>query len=195
MSAVFSTQPMHSAPFLGLPAALLLLALTGCASPRYQTLVHHESPVDAHGQACVAACDQTRTNCRAQCQADWQACAARVEPQVDARYAQALRDYELELRLYQQDLTRYQWDLWLGWGHRHGGIWYSPWQFGFWPDPGYVPRPPAGVPTRDQVRDALLKSACQSDCSCDVRFDACFTSCGGKIVQEQRCVANCPPTR
>lgn len=173
--------------------ALLLLFLAGCASPRHQTVVHHEPPTGAQGQSCVAACEQARTDCRAQCQSAWQTCAARVEPQVEERYVQALRDYELELRLYQQELTRYEWNLWLGWGHHHGGLWYSAWPYGFWPEMTYRPSPPAGVPTRDQARAALQKSACLEDCGCDARYDGCFTGCGGILVHEKRCVANCPP--
>jgi hypothetical protein len=175
--------------------AALLLGLAACASPRYQTVVHHEPPADAQGQSCVVACAQAQADCRAQCQAAWQACTARVEPQVEERYAQALRDYELELRRYHHDLSRYEWDLWLGWSHWHGGLWYSPWPYGFWPEFAYRPLPPAGVPTRESVRSALHKAACQEDCGCESRYDGCFTACGGKLVHEKRCVANCPPAR
>jgi hypothetical protein len=170
--------------------------MAGCATPRYETITRYESPVGAAGQACVKGCEAALDTCRTQCQAAWQACTERVEPQVDERYAQALEKYAEELRRYRLDLDRYQWDLWVGWGHGYSGLWYSPWPYHPWPGyhPGYYPPPiePGDPPTKASVRDGLRRSQCQDDCGCQTKHDACFEGCGGRVVTEPRCVANCP---
>lgn len=185
-----------------LASALVALVVAGCAAPRYQTVLRYEPPADVAGQACLKGCEQVRALCSADCQATWQACTARVEPQVEARYAQALDHYAQDLRRYQRELDRYEWDLWLGWGHGHyGGMWnspwHSPWPYRSWP--GYAfspyafsPYPPDPQPTREDAREALYRENCQDDCGCQARYDVCFLGCGGRRIPETRCIANCP---
>ena len=179
-----------------LAIGVAVVALTGCATPRYETVHRYEPPVSEEGRACVASCEATRTQCRSDCQAAWAQCTAEVEPQVESHYAQALAEYADELRLYRMDLDRYEWELWLGWHHNYSGFWYSPWP-GPWyasPWPGYYPpsAPPPGPPSREAVRAKLHKEQCRDDCGCEGQYDACFTACGGKRVTETRCTANCP---
>ena len=109
-----------------LAIGVAVVALTGCATPRYETVHRYEPPVSVEGRACVASCEAARTQCRSDCQAAWTQCTAQVEPQVESHYAQALADYADELRLYRMDLDRYEWELWLGWHHNYSGFWYSP---------------------------------------------------------------------
>ncbi|MCP5277826.1 MAG: hypothetical protein H6935_05610 [Thiobacillus sp.] len=179
------------------PGLLAVAALmSGCAAPRFETIHRYEPPLSVEAQACLKNCEAALHVCREECQAAWKACADRVEPEVEEHHTKALKDYAADLRLYRRDLDQYQWDLWLGWGHGYSGVWYSPWPYHGWPGyyPGYSPPPPApgDPPTREAVRDSLRKSRCQDDCSCQPKYDACFTGCGGRVVTETRCIANCP---
>lgn len=177
-----------------LTLAALLAALAGCAGPRYQTAYRYEPPADPAGQACVAGCEAALADCRGRCEAEWKTCAARVEPEVEDRYLETLKDYEEDLRRYYLELRRYELDVWLGWGPwwpdghwRAGGYWHAyPWF------PPSHPMPPAAQPTRDSARQALLKERCREDCGCQGEQDRCFTACGGQRIAETRCVANCP---
>lgn len=173
---------------------LILATLAGCASPRYQTTYRYQSPASAAGQRCVQGCEQALSRCQSACQADWQACAARVEPQVEARYVEALKNYELELNRYRHSLELYEWDLWQSWGYSHSGLWYSqPWSY-HWPyHRPYLPYALPAQPSRERARAELLKSQCKDDCGCHVQYDACYLNCGGGKIPEQQCVANCPP--
>jgi len=180
----------RSLRLLLMTGATLLLA--ACATPRYETVTRYEPPADAAGAACLRGCQAALDACRGDCQAAWQACAAGLEPQVDERYAQALKAYADELRLYRRELDRYEWDVWLGWGHGYSGLWYSPWSY--YPWPGNIPSPvsPGDPPTKEAVRDSLRKGQCKDDCGCQPRYEACYQGCGGRVVTETRCVANCP---
>ena len=74
--------------------------MAGCATPQYQTNVRLIPPADAPGRACVQDCEAGKTACQNDCQARYQACAKTLEPQVEARYLAALKQYELELKQY-----------------------------------------------------------------------------------------------
>jgi hypothetical protein len=179
--------------------ALLLfaLAVSGCATPRYQTAYRYVPPEDVVGQSCLKSCEQAQTVCHADCQAAWQACTARVEPQLEARYAQALQQFAQDLRRYQLELDRYEQDLRLSWGPGHyGGMWHSPWHstwlYPAWPTYAFSPRPPGPQPTRDSLRAVLYREKCDDGCGCPANYDVCFLGCGGRKIPETRCVANCP---
>jgi hypothetical protein len=190
----------REAAMSALPRAFLLIAalalLAGCATPRYETIHRYEPPAGGQGQACLKGCEDSLNSCRAECKAAWQACTQGVEAQVDERYAQALKAYAQDLRQYRRELEQYQWDLWLDWGNGYDGLWYSPWPYRPWPGyyPAYFPpsNPPGDPPTREGVRAALQDSHCRDDCGCLAKHDACFERCGGRVVTETRCVANCP---
>jgi hypothetical protein len=159
--------------------AVLVALLAGCTTPRYETVRHYEPPAGAAGQACVAGC-------RADCQAAWQACTARVEPQVEGRFVHDLDAYAADLRRYRRDLDQLQWDLWLGWGRGYGGLWYSSWPYHPWPPYAMAPLPPGDPPSRESVRAQLYQVQCRDDCGCQTKYDACYTGCGGTLRLETR---------
>lgn len=166
---------------------LLLMGLvSACATPRYQTVYRLEPPADAAGFACVERCAQELTVCQAQCAQTYQACVRSVEPLFQERYAQALQHYEQALDRYAAELRSHELQYWLSW--RHGPWWYDP-----WPGPLWVPYPPPRKPSREAVREALIKERCVEDCGCLAKHEACFLACGGRKIAEERCVANCPP--
>lgn len=161
-----------------------VLALAACATPRYQTVYRYEPP--AGGQACVESCDQALRVCQDHCDQERQACLKTLGPEVEARYAEALRRYANDLNLYRLELERYRYNLWFDW-HR-GPWWYEPW----WP-PYYLPYPAPIPPNRERIAERLGQERCSSDCGCRKDYDACFSACGGRRIEETRCIANCPP--
>jgi hypothetical protein len=168
----------------------VLLGLAGCATPQYQTVYRYESPADAQGVACLQTCEQKKEDCQAGCKARYQACQKDVEPLVEGRYLQALKQYELDLRGYERALRQYEMQQWLYWPYdywppHHG--YYYPWPGAYFPPP-YLS---SVMPTRDGVRAALEKDRCQTDCACLPAYDTCFVGCGGKRIAETVCIKNC----
>lgn len=175
-----------------LAAAVIFALVAGCATPQYQTTIRLIPPADAQGRACVQRCDTTRAACQSDCQARYQACTKALAPQVEARYAEALRQYELDLKRYAAALRRYEMELRFQWMNAYPfgyPYWWDP-----WPMPSYpFPYPEPVMPTREGVRAKLEKTQCQADCGCLPAWDTCFVGCGGQRVSETVCVRNCPP--
>ncbi len=172
-------------------AAALLGTLLGCATPQYQTQVRFIPPADAQGRDCVQACEAQKNICQTSCQTRYQTCVKNLEPQLGARYAEALSQYGNELRRYATALRHYEMQLRFEWldsypfHHPYG--WYP------WPAPYLPPLYPEPVmPTRESVRAQLEKSNCQSDCHCLTAYDTCFIGCGGQRLTETVCIQNCP---
>jgi hypothetical protein len=171
--------------------------LAGCATPIYQTKVQLIPPTDTAGRNCVGDCEARKTSCQTDCRVRYESCAKGVEPQVEARYIEALGQYEVDLRRYAAALRHYEMELHFGWVH--GYPYAYPWGWGGWgwyPWPGPMfppPYPQPVMPTRDSVRAHLIDTTCQDDCGCLPAFDACYVGCGGKILRETVCVKNCPP--
>jgi hypothetical protein len=168
--------------FSGLVVVASILA--ACATPRYESIRSYQPPAGQAGQACIQGCNQVFTSCQSTCKAAWQACTARVDPQVDAHFAQALNDYAAQLRRYRSELDLYQMDLWGGWGQPYG-MWYSPWPYrpySYYP----APFPPGYPPSREAVQAQLYQAQCKDDCGCLNQYDACYTGCGGSLKVETR---------
>lgn len=190
MARGFATRP----PYRLIVSLALLAGVAACATPRYQTSYRYEAPAGVEGQACVQRCDAALAGCQAKCGVAYQSCLKTLEPQVEARYSQALERYAAELDRYRLDLQHYEaqlWDyqMWLGWHH-------DPWWVGQrWPYPwygtGYLGAPP-DKPSRDQVMARLRQEQCDQDCACLSGYDRCFLGCGGRQISETRCVENCP---
>jgi len=186
--------PMRLPALIQSFAALALLAvMAGCATPQYQTTVRLIPPADAEGRACVQDCEARKIECHADCQTRLQACAIAVEPQVETRYAEALKLYELELRQYAAELRYYELQLHFGWMYSYP---YYPYGWYPWHGPIFPPpyREPV-MPTRDSVRAQLIKLNCQEDCGCLLAYETCFIGCGGQRVSETVCIKNCPPAK
>lgn len=180
-------------PALPLPFAALTL-LAGCAAPQYQTTVRLISPSTEAGRACVQACEAKKTACQAGCQRHYQACIKALEPQVEPRYLDALKEYELELKRYAAALRHYEIQLQFEWLHSYPfghPYWWDPWPGLYFPPPSRQPQ----MPTRAAVRIKLEETNCQADCGCLPAYDTCFISCGGQRVSETMCIKNCPPNR
>jgi hypothetical protein len=176
-------------------AALVLSALVaGCATPQYQTTVRLIPPADEAGRECVQNCEAGKTACQTDCQSRYQSCAKRLEPEIETRYAEALKQYALDLKRYANALRHYEMQLQFEWLHsypyRHP-YWWDPWPGPYFPPP--YPEPE--MPTRESVRAQLEKSNCQADCGCLPAYDSCFVGCGGQRLSETVCVKNCPQAK
>ena len=183
-------------PALTLPLAALAMAalIAGCATPQYQTSVRLIPPADAAGRACVQDCETKKNACQSDCQTRYQACVKDLEPQVEARYVEALKKYEIDLKQYAMALRRYEMELryeWLNSYPYYYPYWWNPWPRTYYPPP--YPEPV--MPTRASVRSQLEKLNCQADCGCLPAYDTCFVGCGGQRFTETVCIKNCPPDK
>lgn len=165
--------------------ALLALFISGCASPRYQNVKRYET--GAATQACLATCVTAEQACKHDCQSRHEACVKSIEPDAQARYQAALRQYEQSLIEYRWDLERYRHEL--AWGYWGGGWGYYSWF------PPFPPSPPPAMPTLEREKQRLAHERCDQDCGCQSGYDACYVRCGGQIIHETQCIANCPPDR
>mgnify|MGYP001084845283 CR=1 FL=1 len=179
--------------------ATIIATLAACAAPRYQTVYRYEPPPDAAGRSCLVRCEQGLKACQDDCANNYSVCVQSLEPEAQARYADALKRFEGELDQYSRDLNRYHLSFSLGWGHHpgwYGAGWYDPywshgWPYG-WYGPDYYPPVPPRAPSYAEELGRLRAERCNRDCGCQPGYDACFLSCGGIRTPEQRCIANCP---
>lgn len=179
---------------LSIAAWAFLAVLAGCATPQYQTSVRLIPPADAQGRACVQDCEALKSHCQSDCQSRRQACVEALEPQLEARYADALKQYEHDLNQYADALHQYEMQLrfdWLNSYPFHHPFGWHPWPAPYFPPPYHAPQ----MPTRAGVRAQLEKSNCQDDCGCLPAYDTCFVSCGGQRLTETLCFKNCPPEK
>lgn len=174
---------MPAYPALAWLAALILLS--GCAAPRYQTSSRLILPEGAAAQACLASCERALGTCRTRCSDSRAACLKTIDGEVERRYADALKDYADALDRYRMDLEHYRFQIW---AHSGPGSrwWYDPWPP--YVMPAMTPRPPE----REAIRERVGQERCDRDCGCTPDYDACVIGCGGRKVEETRCIANCP---
>jgi len=173
-------------------AFALSLGLSGCATPRYETVTLREAPADAGAQACIQTCERDLEACKQACAERYQACVKQVEPEAEAHYRQTLERYAQALEDYRRELVFLDFHMWTSFHWTHGGhgmLWYDPFPYSYTLPP--VPR----LPSREEDLARLREARCGGDCGCQAPYDACYVGCGGKITSERRCVANCPPER
>ncbi len=179
--------PALRALFLGVVA----VGLAGCASqsPRYQSAYRYEPPAGSAGQACLSKCGHKMAACQQRCTSDYQTCLAGIAPLVEGRYGEALKRYATELERYRWELQSYQFYQSLSWQESflYDRGFYRP-----WPGPYLIPPVAPLKPSRDEEFDRLRKEKCEVECGCQPVYDACFVACGGKRIEEVKCVADCP---
>ncbi|MFW6323298.1 MAG: hypothetical protein ACOC02_06720 [Guyparkeria sp.] len=176
-----------------LPLLVLMVAvLAGCAAPRYATEVRYLPPATEAGQSCLRGCHTDMQACQADCQSRRQSCIAGIEPEVDAAFDQALRQYDAERRVYMRERQYYQLDRAM-----HFGLYRDPFYYGypssFWLTDHYYDDPPVPpeAPSREAIRAAVIDEQCNLDCGCQAAFDQCYVGCGGQIERRVVCVENC----
>lgn len=176
-----------------IPCLAAALGVFGCASPRYETVVQREAPAGASAPACIESCERGLETCKLACAEKYQACLKAVEPEAEDHYRRTLDRYAEALEQRRRELAYQDFQLWTSFGWTHGGrgaFWYDP-----FPYTNSVPPPMPRAPTREEDLNRFREARCGGDCGCQSPYDACFLACGGKIISEQRCVANCPAGR
>ncbi len=172
-------------------AAVVVLA--GCASPRYATEVRYLPPSSEAGQACLRGCHTDMQACQADCQSRRQSCIAGIEPEVDAAFEQALRQYEAERRAYMRERRYYQLDRVMSFGLYRDPFYYG-YSSSFWLTDRYYhddPPVPPEAPGREAIRAQVIDRECNVDCGCQTAFDQCYIGCGGQVERRVVCVENC----
>lgn len=171
--------------------SIVIVGLAGCAgpSPRYQSVYRYESPADSAGQACLEKCGQKMEACQQSCSEDYQACLSGIDPLVEGRYSESLKRYAAELDRYRWELERYRLYLSLSW---HDSFWHGHGFYHPWPGPFYFPPMAPKTPSRDEELSRLKKEKCEVECNCQSIYDTCFFACGGKLIPEVKCIADCP---
>jgi len=181
----------------------LALTLTGCATPRFEISVSYIPPQTEAGLACIAACSEQLAQCQTACAEQFESCRLEVEPDVQSAFQEALERYELQRQQYLSEVRFYEINRALNWsfGYRRGcyhPYWgfYHPCYDGFWGWGyyGYWERPPIPpeAPNLDRIREQIIAQRCNSQCDCQSTYEQCYLNCGGQIIREERCVANCP---
>ena len=163
--------------------------LAGCATPRYQTAYRYEPPTDMAGQTALQKCTLKLETCQTQCTITTQSCLKEIEPVVDMRTAEALKQYEAELPHYR--LARQYYDLAMSMNRGYNSIGYDARfdHLGTY----YAPPPvPPKKPERHAIFEQVRHEKCEINCGCQALYDACFIAVGGKKIPEVQCIANCP---
>ena len=175
-------------------ALATVVGLAGCASPQYATEVRYLPPATEAGQSCLRGCQTDMQACQADCQSRRQSCIAGIEPQVEAAFDQALREYEAARRVYLRERQYYQIDRTLSFGfYRHPFYYGYGYPAPFWYTDRYFDDPPIPpeAPSREAIRERVIDEQCNIDCGCQAAFDQCYVGCGGQIDRRVVCVANC----
>lgn len=170
--------------------SVMTALLTSCASPRFQTAYRYEPPTDSDGRVALEKCEQKLDSCLQRCTAENQICVKSIEPLVETRHAEALKNYETAMQQYRIARQRYEIAMSLNWVY--DPFWGNPRHFHPGPRPYYYPPVLPVKPQRDEVFNQVRHEKCDVDCACQPLYDACFLASGGKKIPEERCIANCP---
>lgn len=180
------------ASLLALVALAAVVALSGCAGPRYATEVRYLPPTSQVGLSCLQGCQTDMQACQSDCQSRRQSCIAGIGPQVDAAFDQALRQYDAERRVYMRERQYYQLDRAMQFGLYRDPFYYG-YPASFWFTDRFHDDPPIPpeAPSREAIRAAVIDQECNIDCGCQAAFDQCYVGCGGQVERRVVCVENC----
>ncbi|MHB8919811.1 MAG: hypothetical protein ACYC3A_00285 [Halothiobacillus sp.] len=182
-------------------SSVTLVALTGCATPRYATQTTFVPPPTEVGRSCVARCHTQLNQCQNQCATARQSCINGIEPIAQQAFQAGLRDYEVARRQYESDRQFYELNRSLrmgfgspvfvpgyGWVMRPG---FYGGGFGYPYTDDYAPEPPI-APSLNRVREQLIHERCDSlPCPCEQNFEQCYVGCGGGVQKSVVCIAHC----
>lgn len=183
---------------------LLVVVMSGCASPEYQTRYAFSPPANKQGVACVQRCAAQLQQCKVRFNQSAQQCVVRARQQARIEmpgrvkaYENALDVWETRMQRYQRDISMYElqrrnYRMMRGLSHAgcRGGKTehnkdcrrnYLRWRGAFWLDepvyPGKAPR----RPTLKAVTTEIAKETCAQDNQCVVNYRQCYTGCGGTV--------------
>ena len=185
---------------------ILTMILIGC-SPRYQINTLYEPPASNQGLLCVMKkCNEQRDTCQNICDTQYNQCytAKKQEATIyyDKFHTQQQQEYELEYQEYRRKLQhadRERRQLYIDRDYAESHCMKN--EKSYYCDDYQAintaikqlqdPYKPSYPPTlEDTIED--FQNTCSHDCShCDTTFEQCYVGCGGKVIKERVCIANC----
>ncbi len=194
---------------------LLILGLSGCVSPQYQTNYRLTPPPAGAGKVCLTRCDAALGKCKQQCAAKTSQCLAKARTQAQQELPILLGAWERDMQVWEKAMERYETDLRF-WEmemrqrrlmrdlqrdlqrcrpsernctripRHYGGLAYPD----DWDRPD-APVPAPKRPTLESETTRIQAETCPKDCGCDQTYRQCYGSCGGNVQPYQVCVKNC----
>lgn len=197
---------------------LLMIGLTACASPQYQTNYRFTPPPVAvgAGKFCLTRCDAALNQCKSQCVAKTRQCLSKARGQAQQELPILLSAWEREVVDWEKALDRYEtdrrfWEMEMRQrrlmhdlqrdlqrcrpGERHCAKYPRHTDFGSgayyaWDRP-VAPGAAPKRPTLESETARIQAETCPMDCGCDAIYRQCYGSCGGNVQPYQVCVKNC----
>lgn len=193
---------------------VLVLFLTGCVSPQYQTHYRLTPPPAGAGKLCLTRCDASLAQCNNQCIVKSSQCLAKARTQAQSELPVLLGVWEREMADWEKALDRYEtdlrfWEMELRQRRLMRDLQHDlnrcrpgdrrcvryPHQQGFgrsdyWDRPE-SPGPAPKRPTLASETARIQADTCPTACGCDTNYRQCYASCGGNVQPYQVCVKNC----
>jgi len=176
---------------------LSILFISSC-SPRYHVSTEFVQPSDRFGQECVRKALTQKSACENECKIIYSQCLSDAERSARPLYNDSIRRYNDDMIRYQTRKETYDRQYHLrhklhklekkckkNAEHCHeyqNSLLYS------------ALEPYPNEPRSPDLNYYIEKHSkyCSSYCSCEQKYEVEFQSCGGKIINRQICVANCP---
>ncbi|HPY42652.1 MAG TPA: hypothetical protein PLM98_19155, partial [Thiolinea sp.] len=192
----------------------LVLLLTSCVSPQYQTNYRFTPPPAAAGKVCLTRCDSSLKQCKNQCALKTSQCLTKARSQAQQELPILLAAWEREMVVWEHEMDRYEtelrfWEMEMRQrrlmrdlqhdlnncrpGERNCARYPHPHGLGsidYWDrpqSPGSAPK----RPTLESETARIQAETCPSDCGCEETYRQCYGSCGGNVQPYQVCVKNC----
>ena len=196
--------------------ALVALAfgLSACAGPRWQTVYQYEPAAGQGAEACTQRCVDNQQACRFDCEDRYQHCLGRAELAARDGFDELMYRYDREMRVYYTDQAIYEAER-DRYDHQRSYLAHEKSKYErrckederdrtacelaerARKDLKHLERHRPNAPARpyrpslgDEIAEA--QSRCSRDCGCIPTYNACYAACGGRVIPQQRCIANCP---
>jgi len=188
----------------------LILLLTGCASPVYETVTDRRFPARTESTIlCMDNCNNYQNVCSQDCQQYYEVCLIDQKETAEKNFSIDLLQYNVDLANYNTKLTKYnieKSEYEDQFSHLQSRISqakrycnqkgikdckqarYYTIQWLALTSPK-KPQEPQPISLHSQI--TKYQSSCKKDCECDRLFDQCFLGCGGQIQERSVCVRNC----
>lgn len=193
----------------------LMLLLTACVSPQYQTNYRFTPPPAGAGKVCLTRCDASLAQCKNQCAVKTSQCLVKARTQAQTELPVLLGAWERDMAGWEESMERYETDLRF-WEMemrqrrlmrdlqrdlhrcrpgernctrvpRHSSRGYPDYYWDRPASPGAAPK----RPTLESETARIQAETCPNSCGCEETYRQCYGSCGGNVQPYQVCVKNC----
>lgn len=201
--------------------AMLTFGIISCApQPVYESNELFIAPESHSGKSCIVPCGTQKNRCETDCAQNYQHCVTQVESEVRQNFPNVVDIYKANLDVYAKELDIYNYNLHHYQEHQHrlneeyghaksqcnqkivGGCdlenqisnQLSKLKEAYYGYDGPLRQQP-DRPKKPDLEKEIAKTRSQKcdsqKCGCDNNYRSCFSSCGGTIRTETRCVRNC----